>query len=203
MPFRFRNPFEGVSIHSLDDLKRLKGIDLLSIGLGNEVIPKLRDMLDVPNPFENLDVSRVKLVDGMTHLLNNSGIIEGPYIDSIRANTIKIMYNFHTWTAEVIDLYLNTSKDVLEGIKELVQTYTDPNKLVEKIVDETCEKYNANGGNNYTDCITVLPIVIMAIALYIHEAHPQASYLLGTNGLLLVPVVCGRTYPHERPEPVV
>lgn len=63
-------------------------------------------------------------------------------------------------------------------------------------------KYNANGGNNYNDCITVLPIIMMAIALYIHEGHPQLSYALGTFGLTLVPVVCGRTYPDDRSEPV-
>ncbi|WP_438496687.1 hypothetical protein [Paenibacillus sp. IHBB 3054] len=199
---RFKNPFEGVSIGSLDDLKRLQGIDLLGIGLGNTVIPKLRDMLDVSNPFENLQASRESLMGGLTHLLNNSGIEEGPYILSLRTNMIGLMNNFKTWTSDVIDSYLKTAKAVVEGIKELVQSFADPSKLAKKIVEETCVKYNENGGNNYNDCITVLPIVIMAIALYIHEGHPRLSYALGTFGLTLVPVVCGRTYPDERPDTV-
>ncbi|MEN1990844.1 hypothetical protein [Paenibacillus hubeiensis] len=51
---KFDNPFKGVSIDSIEDLKRLKGIDLIDVGLATTAIPKLRDMLDIPDPYENL-----------------------------------------------------------------------------------------------------------------------------------------------------
>jgi hypothetical protein len=98
-------------------------------------IPKLRDILDISNPFENLDRSRVELVHGLTHLLNNAGLDPNNLSAfSLRTEVIKITANFNSWPAEVIDLYLTTSKNVLEGIKEIIQSFADPNTQLKELL---------------------------------------------------------------------